>query len=385
LTGVVVVSMSAPASFELKLVKEDSYQAPSPPKQLKSQICKDPSIFQEVDEHAINEAKINYPSFRDLLWNLVFNKNFSDLQRARAIFRWMTCRDFNSISFSEDAKEGLAEQLLLAFKSGKTTYARIFECLARNAGLACVTITGWAKGVDYKPGVAITSRPVNHSWNAAYIDNNWQLIDSHWATRFLQSETNIADNLVFEYDDFYFITDPSELAYTHRPEDPAWQLLDYPQSAFQFEDYPLVKSYFFANDMYFLPDENHGVLVTKRGIVALSVGFSGQTAFTFKLVFGDNMLDSLKDIELNRYVIQETKGNKVEYHVRVPCRGDFYLIVFAHLVVDNVPAAENVFKAVCEYKIVGRACSSPRSAIPKLFRPQLGTRHIRYSVWSNST
>jgi transglutaminase/protease-like cytokinesis protein 3 len=129
-----------------------------------------------------------------------------------------------------------------------------------------VTITGWAKGVDYRPGDNITTRPVNHSWNAVYIDGNWQLIDSHWATRFLQSDTDLnPDNLVYEYDDFYFVPDPEQLAYTHRPEDSAWQLLNQPQTAEQFEDYPLVKSYFFTNDMYFPANQNHGVVTSKKG------------------------------------------------------------------------------------------------------------------------
>lgn len=137
--------------------------------------------------------------------------------------------------------------------------------LFSNAGLPCVTITGWAKGVDYRPGVAITSQPLNHSWNAVYIDGDWQLVDSHWGTRFLQSESNVADNLVYEFDDFYFLTDPEQLAYTHRPQDFVWQLLSQPQTADQFEDYPLVKSYFFSNKMHLLPNQNHGVVYAKRG------------------------------------------------------------------------------------------------------------------------
>jgi len=43
----------------------------------------------------------------------------------------MTCRDFGTISFSEEVKPGSPEHLLLAFKSAKSTYARIFECLIR--------------------------------------------------------------------------------------------------------------------------------------------------------------------------------------------------------------------------------------------------------------
>jgi len=49
---------------------------------------------------------------------------------------------------------------------------------------------------------------------------------------------------------------------------------------------------------------------------------------------------------------EETKEDVVEYHLRLPCSGDFFLIIFAHLEAGNVPASENVFKAVCEYKVV---------------------------------
>ena len=51
-------------------------------------------------------------------------------------------------------------------------------------------------------------------------------------------------------------------------------------------------------------------------------------------------------------VNQEAKNDVVEYRLRLPRQGDFYLIIFAHLEADNIPASENVFKAVCEYKIV---------------------------------
>ena len=88
--------------------------------------------------------------------------------------------------------------------------------------------------------------PTNHSWNAVYIDGNWQLVDTHWATRsvdivnylketvfnesvlalrYLQSERNTPENLVYQYDDFYFIPEPTHLIYSHCPEDIQWQLV----------------------------------------------------------------------------------------------------------------------------------------------------------------
>ncbi len=47
------------------------------------------------------------------------------------------------------------------------------------------------------------------------LDNNWQLVDSHWATRYLQSERNTPENLVYEYDDFYFLPEPRNLVYRY--------------------------------------------------------------------------------------------------------------------------------------------------------------------------
>jgi len=96
----------------------------------------------------------------------------------------------------------------------------------RYAGLHCVSVTGWAKGASYKPGDSVTNEPANHSWNAVYISGSWHLLDCHWATR----HDNSAD-IKYDYDDFYFLTDPAKMIYSHLPEDAAWQLLQSPWTA----------------------------------------------------------------------------------------------------------------------------------------------------------
>jgi len=40
------------------------------------------------------------------------------------------------------------------------------------------------------------------------------------------------------------------------------------------------------------------------GVCALSVGFTGKTGFTFKLLHGEKMSETVSHIELNRYVVQ---------------------------------------------------------------------------------
>ena len=74
----------------------------------------------------------------------------------------------------------------------------VYLFYTRYANLHCVTLVGWAKGFDYKPGSAITESPPNHSWNAVFIDGSWQLVDCHWATRYVPTGTRYTDSIVYE-------------------------------------------------------------------------------------------------------------------------------------------------------------------------------------------
>lgn len=81
----------------------------------------------------------------------------------------------------------------------------------RYGGLHCVAISGYAKGVDYFPGDRFQGLPANHSWNAVYLKGSWQLVDAQWATRYLSSGMDLHDNVVYEYDDFYFLMEPQQV------------------------------------------------------------------------------------------------------------------------------------------------------------------------------
>lgn len=84
---------------------------------------------------------------------------------------------------------------------------------------------------------------------------------------------------VYEYDDFYFLTDPEQLIYSHWSHKSEWQLLYQPVSLQDFENLPLVKSYFFKCGMFFISHHN-GVVEGKKGRLALTLGFCKPTNFT---------------------------------------------------------------------------------------------------------
>ena len=54
----------------------------------------------------------------------------------------------------------------------------------RYSGIPCITVVGHAKGIDIRPGQELQSKTFNHSWNVIFVDDSWQLLDCHWASRY---------------------------------------------------------------------------------------------------------------------------------------------------------------------------------------------------------
>ena len=85
-----------------------------------------------------------------------------------------------------------------------------------------------------------------HAWNAVYLRGGWRLVDCTWGAGQVNPDTKEYEKLANE---FYFLTDPDELIYTHLPYDEAesnyekWQLLKNPVSLETFNQMPLLTRY----------------------------------------------------------------------------------------------------------------------------------------------
>ena len=67
------------------------------------------------------------------------------------------------------------------FKTGLSVcsgYARLLKDLLDFFEIENVTINGYAKGYGYEIGKKFAD--TNHEWNAVYIDDKWQFIESTW-------------------------------------------------------------------------------------------------------------------------------------------------------------------------------------------------------------
>ncbi|EFX04367.1 kyphoscoliosis peptidase [Grosmannia clavigera kw1407] len=112
----------------------------------------------------------------------------SQTDKARAIFTW--CH--HNVAYDVDGffsgciprGQSITEQIF----SGKAVcegYAKIYEAIARAAGLEVRVVTGHGKGFGFnlvKPGQPVPPpNPTGHAWNAVRIDGGeWKLLDACW-------------------------------------------------------------------------------------------------------------------------------------------------------------------------------------------------------------
>jgi transglutaminase/protease-like cytokinesis protein 3 len=100
-----------------------------------------------------------------------------------------------------------------------TGYAYLIKELSELAGLECKIIYGY--GEENKAKFENIDAP-NHSWNVVKLNGKWYLCDATWSTGFIDMSTFLFE---FNYDDTYFLMEPSEFVKSHRPIDEKWKLV----------------------------------------------------------------------------------------------------------------------------------------------------------------
>src|SRR5262249_10599844 len=76
----------------------------------------------------------------------------------------------------------------------------------------------------------------NHAWNAAHLDDGWALLDATWGAGAIGSDRTWTKR----FSEFFFLTPPDQLIYSHFPNESKWQLLDSPVAAETYRRWPRV-------------------------------------------------------------------------------------------------------------------------------------------------
>ncbi|XP_027196451.2 peptidase hillarin [Dermatophagoides pteronyssinus] len=391
---------------------QSTYPSQPPPPTITSisklDIYNDPSVFNELDQVAINVAREDQKTFTDLVRQLTANC-VTDVEKSRAIFRWITVKNLNTIKFDDNVRADTPMGILRGIKHGTESYHVLFKRLCSYVGLHCVVIKGYSKSAGYQPGVHFEDSRFRNSWNAVYVAGGWRFVQCNWGARHLVNAKEVGvvstaaaaarssssslsssssssssstttststtsnnkcttDSLRYEYDDHYFLTDPKEFIYEFFPLQPEWQLLRCPISLREFEELPFVRSLFFRYGLYFVDEDIQAILKTdSSGAVTVRIGMPSYMTpslifhYNLKLIENystgirnDNGIDIYDGIVLKRFVMQSVTGNIVTFRVHAPCPGSFIMDIFANSTTpkEYVTGEPMKFKSVCKFKIL---------------------------------
>ncbi|OWF35614.1 hillarin-like isoform X1 [Mizuhopecten yessoensis] len=303
----------------------------APPEFRRSQLFKSPEEFEALDNQVFEVAQKDYSAFTDLVKDLIQNCQ-TDLEKSRAIFRWITVKDLNKLEVDETVNPESPMGLLRGIKYGTESYHDLFKRLCSYAGLHCEVIQGLSKGAGYKPGMRMDNDKFRNSWTAVFIEGSWCFINCNWGARHVKGhdkdEKDVITGLATFYyrcDEFYFITDPEDHIHQHFPDDPKWQLLECPISLTEFINLPIVKSPFFN---YGLKFANHydGTQYTSNGIIVLQLKIPNLLGFGYTLDAKDSDMDPHK---LEGRVMLRIIGHKAIFTVAPPKTGKYFLTIYA--------------------------------------------------------
>ena len=120
-------------------------------------------------------------------------------------------------------------------------YAKLVSALGRAAGVEIAYVTGYIRDtrrrttdVGTDDAIKAALEGYSHAWNAANVDDKWQLLDATWDDPSGGPATLRST---------YLFTPPQLFVHDHLPELPAWQLLPLPLSPGAFARQPFLTPY----------------------------------------------------------------------------------------------------------------------------------------------
>ncbi|KAI0236666.1 Hillarin [Lamellibrachia satsuma] len=374
-----------------------------PPNCRKRDLYYDAAVFKDLDEYVFSVAEKDQSTFTDLVAELTTNC-VTDLEKARAIFRWITVKDLNVLEFEEGLEKNTPMGLLRGIKYGTETYHTLFMRLCSYAGLPCVEIKGHGKGVGYEPGMKIQEHRFRNTWNAVLIAGNWWPVQCQCAARkvTLDMRAHVGpvtkdtwrEHMHYAYDDFYFLTDPDEFIYQLRADDRRMQLLWTPISLEQFERTPYVYSGFFNNGLEFdrpmqavLHTDNTGIAEVKlRGWNDLAK----DTAFAYELWFADRERSNDAEFhgtKLQRFVLHSILDGQAMFRVQVPTPGSYVLRL--SIEENDETKKTRLLHFLCAFKVVCQTLACDVHALPSCasgeWGPSMGERHFGLKAMTHIT
>lgn len=195
-------------------------------------------VYAAIDTYALNAPVEACKSPESLAYYLKGTGKFSEQEKARAIYTWVTHNIRYNHSIIEQNLLGTRENTLmqqadnvLAQRSGVCEgYANLYKALANLMGLSAEIVTGKVRREDGQ------IPEIGHAWIAIKIGGEWSLSDPTWGAGYYDPDAGIHFP---PSDDLYFLVPPIDMIRDHYPFDPVWQLNRFPMTQAQWENWDL--------------------------------------------------------------------------------------------------------------------------------------------------
>lgn len=181
----------------------------------------------------------------------------TDVEKFRALYRWICFNienDYALFQNNQEMREQLvkspaelqtwntqfAKEVFETLRKKKRTictgYAYLLREMATHAGIECMIIDGYGRTVAANIGGPGTP---NHSWNAINLNNQWYVCDATWSSGAIEMTEK---KFIKQYNDAYFLAEPSTFISNHYPMDTAHMFIAQKPTLQEFLNRPLIYS-----------------------------------------------------------------------------------------------------------------------------------------------
>ncbi len=205
-------------------------------------------------------------------------------------------------------------------------------------------VEGFAKGYGYRVGSDFEG--ANHAWNEVELDGEWYFLDCTWGA----GRPNEQNMFIREFEDYYFLTPPEELVYTHLPGNPEQQHLESPVSSQEFIEMAYLWPAYFK---YGLEMGNHQESIIQTDSTLYLTLFAPDSILLMAdLRKGQQELDQ-------SYVFIQRDTTRFDIHMVCPLTGEYILRLYA-----KSRGQEGSYKEIMNYLITSSARASQNSGFP---------------------
>lgn len=138
----------------------------------------------------------------------------SDVQRLRAIFTWVS----EKLTWEEDFESDIDSRRVIQTKRACAEEVAVLVAeLCGAVGIHAEIIKGYLKIPGEEPDLNNMPRP-NHWWNGVIVDGEWRIMDCSLASPSNPRRSLYSSASSREADSFWFLARPTEICWTHVPE-----------------------------------------------------------------------------------------------------------------------------------------------------------------------